>query len=429
MNLKTQTFLIFFVPMLVVMSVAMYVYSMLYYQSSSGHYFTIMREASQRIEHLREKYGDERAGRVLGYYDIMGHEGDCFYTDADGTPMLKDAPEWYVPRGKTTEEDGKEIYVLVGKPDMIALYITHPETGNRFWCYATVRYFYSDFTMIVVGIFLIAILSFLLSFVVYQRYLSPKLQQMTASEARMKTELDIAHRVQLQLLTMNGKLSRIANSEVYGVLYPAREVGGDLFDYVCVNDDKTGKQYFYFCIGDVSDKGAPSAMLMAIAGSLFHCLATLQEPLSDIVKAINSAFARNNKEYMFCTFFVGCMDLSTREVEYINCGHNAPLIIHGKEIVSLPVKPNLPLGLKDDFLYTTQHVSMDVDATLLLYTDGVTEAMNEKKELFGMERMRSAIQNAETVQPVVENILKAVHVFRLDAPQNDDITMLAIQVH
>jgi sigma-B regulation protein RsbU (phosphoserine phosphatase) len=209
---------------------------------------------------------------------------------------------------------------------------------------------------------------------------------------------------------------------VYGSLEPAREVGGDLYDFF-IRDGK-----LFFCIGDVAGKGVPSAMLMSVVHSLFRMVSRTEESPSKILSMLNGELCRGNDSNMFVTFFVGCLDLYSGELEYGNAGHDKPFLL-AKDITLMPAKANLPLGVFPDTHYEEQSCTLSPGTTLLLYTDGLTEAKNEQRELFSRQRVLDVLaRNAgkKDCRRLLETMGKAARGFMGQAPQSDDLTMLAI---
>lgn len=264
---------------------------------------------------------------------------------------------------------------------------------------------------------LAALFSVSVSLLIYRYSLAPGINKIIASDERMKTELNIAHKVQLAMVPHSRE------KDISAILLPAREVGGDLYDYVRVGER------LYFCIGDVSDKGVPAAMMMTITRSLFHQTTELGLPLQKSVRQMNHTFSVGNSRNMFCTFFAGCLNMNTLNLEYINCGHCAPIIRkQNGEIQTLDCEPNVVLGIIDHFDFQLQEVQLDRYDSLLLYTDGVTEAMNTSHEQFGLQRLLQVASSVHDGIDMPATVMQAVQDFRGDAEQNDDITMMVVQV-
>jgi len=211
-----------------------------------------------------------------------------------------------------------------------------------------------------------------------------------------------------------------ADIDIYGMLLPAKEVGGDLFDYF-IRDEK-----LFFCIGDVSGKGVPAAMLMAATHSRFRACSSNQRNPALIMKALNEMSCEGNDATMFATLFIGILDLPTGHLCYCNAGHDAP-IIAGKEPLS--VKSNLPIGIFGDTTFEKQDTMLESGAMLFLYTDGLTEAKNKQHLMFGDERMTSLLNNAADLSPrqLLDAMTREIQLFADGTEQSDDLTMLAIR--
>ena len=262
-----------------------------------------------------------------------------------------------------------------------------------------------------------------------------KLKEKTINEQKMENELHIAHTIQQTLLPeKDEKLDSTAKDvKVEGRLIPAKAVGGDLYNDF-VRDDK-----LFFCIGDVSGKGVPSALIMAIMQSVFRTIASRENNPAHIMTQLNEMGCRNNKENIFVTLFVGVLDLPTGRLRFCNAGHEKPILIKRQsngdspEEVSttcqmLDVKPNLPVALFSDFMYEEQEIMMEKGSTLFLYTDGLTEGRNAKNEQFGKERTMEVLANSNATDPkqLVDGIVDQMNQFSAGTEQSDDLTLLAV---
>ena len=213
--------------------------------------------------------------------------------------------------------------------------------------------------------------------------------------------------------------------EVYGSLVPAKMVGGDLFDFFLRNEK------LFFCIGDVSGKGVPASLVMAVTRSLFRTLSSHETLPDRIITQMNDSMADMNDSNMFVTFFLGVLDLPTGRLRYSNAGHDAPLLV-GAGVGRLPVESNIPLGVMPQWKFEAQEVIVNPQTTIFLYTDGLTEAENAVHEQFGCERMLEVAQRElaaghQSPQQLIESMSEAIHQFVQDAEKSDDLTMLAIQ--
>ena len=242
-------------------------------------------------------------------------------------------------------------------------------------------------------------------------------------KGRIESELNIARGIQMSMLPKTFPPFPDRNDlEIFGQLTPAKEVGGDLYDFY-IRDEK-----LFFCIGDVSGKGVPASLVMAVTRTLFRTISFKEAQPERIMFGINNAMADNNESNMFVTLFVGVLDLPTGRLRYCNAGHNSPLLKGEQRIGLLPCAANVPLGVMPDWKFNQQETSIDLNTCIFLYTDGLTEAENTECEQFQEERMIEVAQNASNKpQHLIEQMFNAVHQFVGNAVQSDDLTMLAIQ--
>ena len=244
-----------------------------------------------------------------------------------------------------------------------------------------------------------------------------------AEKGRIESELHIARNIQMSMVPMVfPPFPDRTDVDVYASLTPAKEVGGDLYDFY-IRDEK-----LFFCIGDVSGKGVPASLFMAVTRALFRTITSHEALPERTVGGINDTMSDNNDSNMFVTLFVGVLDLPTGRLRYTNAGHDAPLLIdkNGERIGFLPVDSNLPAGVVSGWKYTSQETFIDPYTTIFLYTDGLTEAENTERELFGDERLLSVAQ-PDKPDLIIDKITKAIQGFVGSAEQSDDLTMMAIQ--
>lgn len=259
-------------------------------------------------------------------------------------------------------------------------------------------------------------------FIVYRSSRSlERLRQVNEEKNRIGGELRVASRIQQAMLPPNRL--RQEDVDIGGSLAPAREVGGDLYDYF-IRDAK-----LFFCIGDVSGKGVPSAMLMSVVHSLFRSASAHENSPSRIMLSINETCCQGNESNMFVTLFVGVLDLPTGMLRYCDAGHDAPLISCGSTFCTLDCVPHLPVGVFDDVKYQTQETRLEPDSVIFLYTDGLTEAKEKTGKLFGKPRVEDELKRCADHEPaeILQSMTKAVHAFVGDSEQSDDLTMLAIR--
>ena len=207
--------------------------------------------------------------------------------------------------------------------------------------------------------------------------------------------------------------------DMAATIVPAKEVGGDLYDFF-IRDEK-----LFFCVGDVSGKGVPAALVMAVTRTTFRNLSAQEDSPGRIVRAMNDNLSAMNESNMFVTFFCGVLDLVNGHLRYCNAGHNPPMVMTDA-IQFLPVVPNLPLGILGGMAFQEQEIPFHYDDALFLYTDGLTEAENATHEQFGEDRMKEALHGRKSANDHLESIKKQVAAFVGDAPQSDDLTLLFI---
>jgi sigma-B regulation protein RsbU (phosphoserine phosphatase) len=263
-----------------------------------------------------------------------------------------------------------------------------------------------------------------------------ELKQVNEAKGRIEGELKVAKDIQLSMLPkpLTSHLSPLTTHiDIFGSLTPAREVGGDLYDFI-IRDGK-----LFFCIGDVSGKGVPAALVMATTLCQFRIAASHVDDVAKITAYINRNTCEGNETCIFVTFFMGMLDLNTGLLRCCNAGHNKPIVIGNEPLKRdngqlspqsgqfLDAKPNLPLGVSEDATYEVREYTLESGAMLFLYTDGLTEAMTREHEQFGSERLMAQLQGGVGCQEQIERMTEAVHQFVGDAPQSDDLTMLAIR--
>ena len=300
--------------------------------------------------------------------------------------------------------------------------------GNPQWKIAVVCYdkeVYAKLMKMRLFIGLLMLLGLLVLGLIIARFAknARKLQRAKLEQERIGSELRIAREIQMQMLPNASKPYPDRHDiDIFGSLYPAKEVGGDLYDFF-LRDEK-----LFFCIGDVSGKGIPSAMVMAVVHSLFHSVSAHENNPSRIMQHLNEMSCERNESNMFVTLFLGVLDLPTGRLRYCSAGHDHPLLV-GETVTELPVKACLPIGLFTDTRYETQEYQLPPKTTIFLYTDGLTEAKNAAHKLFGLARVQKSLNNAKISEPqmLVLQMKAEVQRFVEEAEQSDDLTMLAIR--
>ena len=252
-----------------------------------------------------------------------------------------------------------------------------------------------------------------------------ELKETTAQKASIERELSVARSIQMSMLPITWPPFPDRNDlDIYGSVAPAKAVGGDLFDFRLRNEK------LYFCIGDVSGKGIPAALVMTVISSMFQTLSDSEDSPLQIMTAINASTSARNENLMFVTLFVGALDLSTGVLQYTNAGHNAPVIITDGKPSFLPVDANIPVGIVEDWSYSQQETTLSPDTLLFLYTDGLTEATRSDGELFQEERVLAQLAGHDentSAERLVADMTDAVNRFIGKAEQSDDLTMLVLK--
>ena len=245
-------------------------------------------------------------------------------------------------------------------------------------------------------------------------------------KGRMEGELQTARAIQMSMLPKQFPPFPERNDlDVFAQLTPAKEVGGDLYDFY-IRDEK-----LFFCIGDVSGKGVPAALVMAVTRGLFRSFSARESNPAKIIANINDAITQRNETEMFVTFFLGVLDLPSGRLHYCNAAH-CPPILFGKEMGLLPIIPNVPLGIIPKFKFQSQETKLTTNTIIFAYTDGLTEATDSAPALYGEERMLQVAEQLHkqsfiTPKEVLHEIENSVKEFVGSAEQSDDLTMLSIQ--
>ena len=271
-----------------------------------------------------------------------------------------------------------------------------------------------------------------------------KLHDASLEQERLGSELRIARDIQMDMLPKAGL--EAGSVRISGWVSAAKEVGGDIYDYL-VRDGK-----LFFCIGDVSGKGIPAAMVMATIHSNFRLISAHEDNPARMMEALNKLSCEGNEKNIFTTFFIGVLDLQDGRLRYCNAGHDTPILEERGErkeergerreereylvgdVRALEVAPNLPLGLFDDFSYQLQETVMGDGEVLFLYTDGLTEGKDRAGRMFGLDRVKRLLGNLPfttddlmTPEEILQYMVKAAHDFADGTEQSDDLTMLVVQ--
>ena len=244
----------------------------------------------------------------------------------------------------------------------------------------------------------------------------------TAEKERLGAELNVAKQIQAEMLPrVFPPYENHKELELFASMEPAKEVGGDFYDFYMIDDN-----HFAIVVGDVSGKGVPAALFMVITKTLLKDTAAHELDPAKIFEHVNTILCEGNESGLFVTCWMGILTLSTGELKFANAGHNAPLISQGGEIKYLTTKPNLMLAGMDGIPYTTHSTRLAKGDRLFVYTDGVTEATNAANELYGENRLLTVMKDAGGKSPreVIDIVRNDIDEFVKGAPQFDDITML-----
>jgi sigma-B regulation protein RsbU (phosphoserine phosphatase) len=249
------------------------------------------------------------------------------------------------------------------------------------------------------------------------------LKTTTAAKEKIEQELSIAREIQESIIPHH--FPKAKEFELFALLKPARDVGGDLYDFFMIDDD-----HLCFAIGDVSGKGVPAALFMAITKTLLRAKASITLKPDIILMRMNNELCKDNDTSMFVTFFLGILNIRTGELEYCNAGHNPPLIHREKEGFNyFNIDKNIPLGITENFEMRTNTMYLKPEDIFFLYTDGVTEAMDPDNQEFSDEKLLNTLSSLkdESVTTILKNLLFSVEMHAGGADQSDDITMMVVK--
>lgn len=348
---------------------------------------------------------------------------DAFENDSEHWQAMLKQQQDGVDSGMVTGMEGGKEY---------ALYFSRVERTGWIICvecpleeiFSNVKELRSKVTAIAILSVLIVALCFIL---LYRRFRHAMLEK-----SSIEADMRVAEDLQMGLLPKKQPAFPDRNDmDIYGFLQPAKMVGGDMYDYL-LRDDK-----LFFCIGDVSGKGVPAAMFMSVVVSHFHNMCKKADSTLELVSSLNELLASENSENMFCTLFLGILNLRNGRLDYCNAGHEEPVLIRktadGYEAELLPGENNLVVGALDDFVFTENYTTMRPGDSLFLFTDGVTEAENKDRDLFGVEATVDSIgkifniSGNESAEKKVTRMLEEIHRHTGGTTQSDDITMLLVE--
>jgi serine phosphatase RsbU (regulator of sigma subunit) len=289
--------------------------------------------------------------------------------------------------------------------------------------------------LIYTGIALVLVITFFIIYTLHKRESTHRLQvahtklqhaydqleETTAAKERIESELRIARDIQMSMVP--NIFPDYEGLDIYAIMEPAKEVGGDLYGYLLLGDE------LYFCLGDVSGKGVPASLFMAQATRLFRTFATQHMKPAEIATKMNAALTENNEQGMFVTMFIGLADLSTCKLEFCNAGHNPPVVIDGHTHF-LDMLRNAPIGMWPDLEFKGETIDSIKDKYLFIYTDGLNEAEDKKQNQFSDELMLEILgsREYESAREIVETLKAKVEEHRKGAEPNDDLTMMCLKI-
>lgn len=258
-----------------------------------------------------------------------------------------------------------------------------------------------------------------------QRYLV-EVAEATAARERVEGELSAARDIQIGMLPRKfPPFPDRTDLDVFALLEPAKQVGGDLYDYFLIDRNR-----LFFVVGDVSGKGVPAALFMAMTTTLFKAHAMSGGSTGQIMERVNAELSRDNAAEMFVTVFAGILDLRSGEVEYSDGGHEAPFIVRADGSVErLAKQQGMALGVFEDVPFRTGHFDLREGDALVLFTDGVSEATGANDELFTTARIADALASARaefSARLIAEGLAQSVRGFVGAVPQSDDIAILTV---
>ncbi len=244
----------------------------------------------------------------------------------------------------------------------------------------------------------------------------------TAEKERLSAELDVATQIQANMLPrIFPPYHNHPELELFATMSPAKEVGGDFYDFFMIDDE-----HFAIIVGDVSGKGVPAALFMVIAKTLIKNVTMQGKSPAQIFEIVNNQLCEGNDAGLFVTCWLGILTLKTGELVFANAGHTSPVIKQGDSATFLSTKPNLMLAGMEGMTYQNHTTTISRGDRLFVYTDGITEATNENKELYGEERLLNALKSVKSLsaKEILKEVRKDIDAFVGSAPQFDDITML-----
>jgi len=253
-----------------------------------------------------------------------------------------------------------------------------------------------------------------------------ELKETTAAKERIESELKVARDIQMGILhKIFPPFPDREDFDIFATIEPAKEVGGDLYDFFFLDDD-----HLCFAVGDVSGKGVPAALFMAVSKTLIMTKATKGLTSEAVLSRVNEDLSLDNPSMMFVTLFLGILNIRTGELEYCNGGHNPPYILRKNgDIELIEMTGGMALGIMEDFSYQSKKVQIEDGDAIFLFTDGVTEATNTDEELFSEERLERDLAELyeKPIHELVDEMMVRIKAFAEGMPQADDITMMVLK--
>ena len=253
--------------------------------------------------------------------------------------------------------------------------------------------------------------------------MTKNIKTITKERERIDSELSIARSIQESSLPkIFPPFPDKKEFDIYASMKPAKEVGGDFYDFFFIDDEN-----FMFLIADVSGKGVPAALFMMTVKTLISNIAQVGHSPKELIETVNRKICLTNKQGLFVTMFIGIVNINTGKITYINCGHNQSLIkTNDNEYKYMDVDSNTVLGAFDDTEFNICESQLNAGDIIFTYTDGITEALNKEEEMYGEERFKNPLNKCEEqdVTKISENVRKNIREFTEEVPQSDDLTML-----
>lgn len=282
--------------------------------------------------------------------------------------------------------------------------------------------------MIVTAVVAVFIFSTIIQGLISERQMRLEKEKLEAEMARKNAELQIAAEIQKNFLPEH--IPRTEGFDIAAKSIPAKEVGGDFFDVIPLEVMPLSSSRTGIMIADVSGKGVPAALFMALSRIVVRVTATWFKKPAEVISFANPIIAENSKTGMFVTLFYGVIDKETHTLTYVNAGHNPPLVLRKKtgEIEELELT-GMAVGAMGDAEYTQAEVPLAPGDVMVLYTDGITEAVNDREEMFDLPRLIEAIRNnsSSSSKEIADEIIRSVFSFSGTQPQFDDITLMVVK--